>query len=104
MKNIGQLMKQAQSMQSKMIEAQNELSQHHETGNSGGGLVSITLNGKGEMTSLKIDPTIVKENEIDILEDLLIAAFNDAKKKTETYAANKMNGVTNVLSIPNLFN
>jgi nucleoid-associated protein EbfC len=87
-----------------MTEAQTELSQHHETGNSGGGLVAITLNGKGEMTSIKIDPSIIKEDEIDIMEDLIIAAYNDAKKKTDSYASTKMGGVTNALSIPNLFN
>lgn len=102
MKNIGQLMKQAQAMQAKMAEAQEELAQHHETGQSGGGLVTVTLTGKGEMVSLKIDPSMMKDGETDILEDLLVAAFNDAKKKTEAYATDKMSGVTGGLSIPGL--
>ena len=102
MKNIKQLMQQAQTMQAKMIKAQEELIQHNETGQSGGGLVTITLNGKGEMISLKIDPSIISEGEVDILEDLLIAAFNDAKERTDTYAAEKMGNVTGGLSIPGL--
>ena len=102
MKNIGQLMKQAQAMQAKMAEAQEELAQHQEMGQAGGGLVSVTLTGKGEMASLKIDPSVMKEGEADILEDLLIAAFNDAKKKVEAYASDKMTNVTGGLSIPGL--
>ena len=102
MKNIGQLMKQAQAMQAKMAEAQEELAQHQETGQAGGGLVTVSLTGKGEMASLKIDPSLMKEGEAEILEDLLVAAFNDAKKKVETYTADKMSNVTGGLSIPGL--
>ena len=83
MKNLGQLMKQAQEMQEKIAEMQNSLVAIEIEGGAGAGLVTIVLNGKGAMQRLKIDPSLVKPEDAEILEDLIIAAHNDAKSKIE---------------------
>ena len=83
MKNLGQLMKQAQEMQEKMAEMQDSLVTIEVEGVAGAGLVTIVLNGKGAMQRLKIDPSLVKPEDAEILEDLIIAAHNDAKSKIE---------------------
>ena len=83
MKNLGQLMKQAQEMQDKMAEMQDSLVAIEIEGVAGAGLVTIVLNGKGAMQRLKIDPSLVKPEDAEILEDLIIAAHNDAKSKIE---------------------
>ena len=83
MKNLGQLMKQAQEMQEKMAEMQDSLVAIEIEGVAGAGLVPIVLNGKGAMQRLKIDPSLVKPEDAEILEDLIIAAHNDAKSKIE---------------------
>lgn len=100
MKNIGQLMKQAQAMQERMAEMQKKLEQVEISGSSGAGLVQITLNGKGEMRTLKIDPSLVDPQETEVLEDLIIAAFNDAKSKLEAHTAEEMGKVTGGMNIP----
>jgi DNA-binding YbaB/EbfC family protein len=83
MKNLGQLMKQAQAMQSKMAEMQEKLETVEVSGSAGAGMVTVTLNGKGAMRGVKIDPSLAKAEEIEILEDLISAAHNDAKSKLE---------------------
>ena len=70
------------------------------TGQSGGGLVSVTLTGKGDMTSLKIDPSLFKEDDVEILEDLILAAHNEAKVKAETAMQEKTKELTAGLPIP----
>ena len=83
MKNLGQLMKQAQEMQEKMAEMQDSLVAIEIEGVAGAGLVTIVLNGKGAMQRLKIDPSLVNSEDAEIMEDLIIAAHNDAKSKIE---------------------
>ena len=83
MKNLGQLMKQAQEMQEKMAEMQESLVAIEIEGFAGAGLVTVVLNGKGEMRRLKIDPSLIKPEDAEILEDLIVAAHNDAKSKIE---------------------
>jgi DNA-binding YbaB/EbfC family protein len=83
MKNLGQLMKQAQEMQTKMGAFQEQLGAIEISGVSGGGLVTVTLNGKSEMRGIEIDPSLIKPDETEILEDLITAAHNDAKTKLE---------------------
>ncbi len=100
MKNFASMMKQAQEMQGKMAEMQSSLEQMEITGASGAGLVTLTLNGKGEMRGLKIDETMLKPGEGEILEDLIIAAHNDAKSKVEAAMAEKMKEVTGGLTLP----
>ncbi len=104
MKNIGKMMKQAQEMQGKMSEMQATLEKAECTGQSGGGLVSVTLNGKGNMKALKIDPSIFSSDDAEIVEDLIIAAFNDAKRKVEDYSQSEMAKITGGMQLPEGFN
>ena len=83
MKNLGQLMKQAQEMQTKMAEMQEKLEALEISGSAGAGMVTVTLNGKGVLRGVKIDPSLAKPDEIEILEDLIVAAHNDAKSNLE---------------------
>ncbi len=100
MKNLGQLMKQAQQMQSKMAEMQAQLETVEMTGIAGGGMVKLSLNGKGDVKSLKIDPAAVDPAEVEVLEDLLVAAFNDARQKVNAYAEAEMQKLTGGLNLP----
>lgn len=84
MKNFSQMMKQAQAMQEKMAEMQERLGSIEVAGQAGAGMVTATLNGKGELRALKIDPSLVDPAEIEVLEDLIVAAIGDAKSKVET--------------------
>lgn len=100
MKNIGQMLKQAQQMQAKMAEMQERLAEATVDGVSGAGLVTVTLNGKGEMKGLKVDPSLMQPGEGEILEDLIVAAHADAKAKAETMAADAMKELTGGLELP----
>ncbi len=100
MKNLGEMMKQVQAMQSRMAGMQAKLEQSTVTGQSGGGLVKITLNGKGTMTGIVIDPSLLKADEKEIVEDLVMAAHNDAKTKSEAMMAEEMKSVTGGLALP----
>ncbi len=100
MKDIMGLMKQAKEMQEKMQSMQSELAEASATGSAGGGLVELELNGKGEMVSLKIDPSLLNKDEVDILEDLLIAAHGDAKSKVEEITEEKTRELTAGLPLP----
>jgi DNA-binding YbaB/EbfC family protein len=94
------LMKQAAELKSKMESMQAELDQIEVTGTSGGGLVSVTLSGKGEMKSVKIDDTLIKPSEKEIVEDLIVAAHADARRKAESLLQEKMKDVTGGLPLP----
>ena len=100
MKNMGQMMKQAQQMQAKMAEMQEGLEALEISGAAGGGLVSVILNGKGEMRAIKIDPSLVNVDEVEVLEDLVTAAFNDAKAKVEALMQEEMAKLTGGLNLP----
>ena len=100
MKNIGQLMKQAQEMQAKMATMQEELANLTVEGHSGGSMITVTMNCKGEMRKIKIDPNLVNLEEIDILEDLIMAACNDAKAKAEARVSEEMAKITGGLKLP----
>lgn len=100
MKNLGQMLKQAQTMQSKMTEMQDKLAAVEVTGASGGGMVKVTLNGKNEMRSVKIDPSLIDPADAGMLEDLIVAAFNDAKGKVDSYMAEEMAKITGGLQLP----
>ncbi len=90
--NINQLMKQAQSMQQKMKKMQKEMATKEFEGKAGGGLVSIIMSGNGEMRRASIDLSLLKEGEKEILEDLIVAAHNDAKAKAGEESKNSMSG------------
>ena len=94
------LMKQAAELKSKMESMQAELDQIEVTGTSGGGLVSVTLSGKGEMKSVKIDETLINPSEKEIVEDLIVAAHADARRKAEALLQEKMKDVTGGLPLP----
>ncbi len=100
MKNIADIMKQVQSMQSRMGEMQSKLEAMTVNGQSGGGLVKVTMNGKGAVQSISIDPSLMKADEREILEDLLVAACADAKGKVEAAAADEMKSLTGGLPLP----
>lgn len=100
MKNLGQLMKQAQQMQSKMTEMQEKLGELEVSGSSGGGMVTVTLNGKGEMRGVKIDKSLVDPEDVEVLEDLIVAAHNDAKGKAEAAMQEEMQKVTGGMQLP----
>ncbi|MBL4612974.1 MAG: YbaB/EbfC family nucleoid-associated protein [Emcibacter sp.] len=104
MKNLGKMMQQAQEMQSKMADMQATLEKAECTGQSGGGLVSVTLNGKGNMKALKIDPSIFKGDDAEMVEDLIVAAFNEAKRKVEDYSKSEMAKITGGMQLPEGFN
>jgi DNA-binding YbaB/EbfC family protein len=100
MKNIANMLKQAQQMQAKMAEMQAQLDQVEMTGASGGGLVQVTLTGKGLMRKVKIDKSLLDPNEGEVLEDLILAAFNEAKQRVETHVAEEMGKLTGGLQLP----
>ncbi len=94
------LMKQATQLKAKMEEMQAELDHITVEGTSGGGLVTVTLTAKGEMKGVRIDGSLVKPEEKEIVEDLIVAAHADARRKGEALLAEKMKGLTGGLPIP----
>jgi len=100
MRDIMGMMKQVQDMQAKMQQMQQTLADMEVIGQSGAGMVTVTLNGKGEMRGIKIDPSLMKPDEAEIVEDLIIAATQDAKTKVDQTAQDKMKDITGGLPIP----
>jgi DNA-binding YbaB/EbfC family protein len=100
MKDLMGLMSKAKEMQAKFQSMQEEMANIEATGQSGGGLVSVTLTGKSEMKALKIDPSLFKEDEAEILEDLILAAHNDARTKVEAMTQEKTRELTAGLPLP----
>ena len=100
MKNFAGMMKQAQELQGRMAELQAEMERTRVEGQSGGGLVVLTLNGKGELVGVKIDSSLLKPDEVEILEDLIVAAHTDAKAKVERLLQEKMQTLTGGLPLP----
>jgi nucleoid-associated protein EbfC len=100
MKNLSDMMKQVQSMQSRMADVQAKLEGLSVTGQSGGGMVKVVMTGKSVVTDIDIDVSLLKPDEKDIVEDLLVAALNDAKVKAEALMAEEMQALTGGLSLP----
>jgi hypothetical protein len=100
MKNFAEMMKQAQQLQGRMADMQAEMERTMIEGRSGGGMVVVTLSGKGDMAGVKIDPSMLKPEDAEILEDLLVAAHNDAKAKVEEAMKEKMKGLAGGLPLP----
>ena len=100
MKNLSQMLKQAQEMQSKMAEMQTALGDLEVTGQSGGGFVTVTVSGKGDVKRVKIDPKLADPNEIAVLEDLIVAAARDAKTKADAAMQEQMAKLTGGLQLP----
>ena len=100
MKNIGNLMKQAQEMQTKMQEMQGRLAEGDVTGAAGGGMATVTMNATSDMNAVKIDPTLVSAEDAEVVEDLIVAACNDAKTKAEATMQEEMAKITGGLNLP----
>ncbi len=96
------MLKQAQEMQGRMAQMQEDLALTTISGQSGGGMVEVTLNGKQELQKVKIDPSIVDPTDIELLEDLVAAAFNDAQKKLQELTQQNLSKLTGGLNIPGL--
>lgn len=100
MKNLGQMMKQVQEMQSRMSEMQDKLGAMEVTGVAGAGMVQATLSGKSELRRISIDPSLINPHEKEVLEDLIVAAVNDAKTKVEARLSDEMGKLTGGLPLP----
>lgn len=100
MKDLMGMMKQVKDMQERMQRVQEELAAIEVDGTAGGGLVTVTLNGKGDMKRVHIDPSLMKPEEAEIVEDLIVAAMSDAKTKVEVRLQEKMAEVTGGLPLP----
>ena len=100
MKDLMGMMKQVGQMQARMQQMQEEMAAQEIEGQSGGGLVRITLNGKGDVKRLRIDPSLMKPDETEILEDLIVAAAQDARSKVEALMQSKMQEVAGGLPLP----
>ncbi|KFA58543.1 hypothetical protein A9G34_09720 [Gilliamella sp. Choc4-2] len=97
---LGNLMKQAQQMQAKMQQAQEEIAKLEVTGESGAGLVKVTINGAHNCKRVEIDPSLVSEDDKEMLEDLIAAAFNDATRRLDESQKEKMAQVTGGMQLP----
>lgn len=100
MKNMGDLMKQAQMLQQRFQEAQEKVNLLEAEGQSGGGMVRVTLNGKGLAKSVRIDPSLADPKDVGMLEDLLLAALNDARIKVDARVGDEMSKLTGGLPLP----
>ena len=100
LKDLGGLMQQAQQMQAKVQELQASLEHAEIVGQSGAGMVKITLNGKNEARRLEIDPSLFKPEDKGVVEDLIVAAFNDARAKVEAMVQEQMKSITGGLPLP----
>ena len=100
MVNIGNMMKQAQQLQKKMSDTQEKLNSIEVEGSSGGGMVKVISTAKGEIKRISIDDSLMKQEEKEITEDLIVAAINDAKQKGEAATQEEMKKVTGGISLP----
>jgi DNA-binding YbaB/EbfC family protein len=102
-KNLGNMMKQAQQLQSKMLEMQEELGNKTVTVQVGGGMVEVVANGRQEVLSLRLDPEVVNPDDTDMLQDLILAAVNDALNRSREMVSDEMAKLTGGMKIPGLF-
>lgn len=100
MQNFSKMMKQAQQLQSQMTQTQERAGQMEVEGTSGAGLVTVKMNGKGDVKSISIDPSLINAEEKEMLEDLLVAACSDAKQKADAMMASEMQKVMGGLKLP----
>lgn len=98
--NLHKMMKQAQEMQSKIASLQEKIEAEEMSGAAGGGMVSLRINGKHNLLKVSIDDSLMKPEEKEMLEDLIVAAFNDAKEKMDNYSSSQMSSVTSGLNLP----
>ncbi len=103
MQNFGKMMKQAKEMQAKMAKMQDELAKKEVEAASGGGMVIVKMNGQQEVLSIKIDPEVFGDGDQEMLEDLIVAAMNEARRMAMDLAKEQMSSLTGGISIPGLF-
>ena len=103
MGDMGKLMKQAQQMQAKMAKAQEELEALEIEASSGGGAVTVRMNGKQTVLGISIKPEVVDPEDVEMLEDMILAAYNEARKKAEAVAEEELSKVTGGLPLPGMF-
>lgn len=102
MKGMGNLMKQAQQMQQKMLKLQEEMAQKTVEASVGGGMVTVLVNGKNEVLQVKVEPQVVDPDDVEMLEDLIVAGVNEALRKAQEMVAEEMGKLTGGLKIPGL--
>lgn len=102
-KGLGNIMKQAQLMQQKMARMQEELAQREVEASAGGGMVTAVVNGKQQLITLKIDQGVVDPEDVEMLQDLVVAAVNEAIKKSQDMMQQEMSKITGGMNIPGLF-
>lgn len=102
-KMFGDMMRQAQAFQEKLMKVQEEAGKRTIEVSSGGGMVTVVANGRQEILTIRIDPEVMKSGDIEMLQDLIIAAVNEALKKSQAMMAEEMKGITGGLQIPGLF-
>ena len=100
MTDFNKILEKAKELEAKVKESQEKIKNIKVEGSSGGGIIKVLVNGKNEIKSLKIDPTLIKAEEVEVLEDLLIAAINDANKKLKESAANQMSSLSDGIGLP----
>lgn len=101
--NMGNILKQAQAMQEQMAKIQEQAAAKTVDGTAGGGIVTVTANGALHVVGVKIDPEVVKSGDVDMLQDLVTAATNEALRKAQAMVAEEMKAVTGGMKIPGLF-
>lgn len=102
MKGMGNMMKQAQKLQSQMLKLQEELAQRTVESSAGGGMVTVVANGRQQIVSIKIESEVVDPEDVDMLQDLVLAAVNDALSKAQEMVTSEMGKLTGGLNIPGL--
>ena len=101
--NMDKIMKQAQKMQTQMAKIQEELADEKVEGNAGGGMVTVTANGQGEILAVRIDPEVARADDVEMLEDLVLAAVNEALRRSKELANGRMGQLTGGMGLPGLF-
>jgi nucleoid-associated protein EbfC len=102
MRNIGQMMKQAQQLQEKMGAMQEKMNVMEIDGAAGSGMVTVVINGKGDLKSIKLNPSVVDPADVEMLEDLILTAFSDARAKADKIMAAEMHNATGGMSLPGM--
>lgn len=102
-KMLGDIMKQAQALQERMAKLQEEAAKRTVEASSGGGMVTVKVSGKQQLLSVAIDPEIIKSGDVEMLQDLIMAAVNEGLRKSQELMAEEMKGMTGGLNIPGLF-
>ena len=102
MKNLGNIMKQAQKMQAQIAKVQEELADKTVEASAGGGMVTVVVNGKQEVLSIKIEPEVIDVQDTEMLQDLVVAAVNEGLRKSQEMVAEEMKKITGGLQIPGL--